>query len=56
MKIIFVVLFILFSLALLLGMYKPWMVLWFLSEKNRLKVLGYFGIPWLIILVILIIN
>ncbi len=38
------------TFLLLLGLYKPWRVLWWMSAKNRLTVLKYFGVPWLILL------
>jgi len=36
----------------LIGMYKPWMVLWFLDFKNRKSVLFYYGSLLLLLLII----
>lgn len=47
METISIFLHILFSFFLaitLLGMIKPWWVLWFLDFKNRLTVLRYYGV------------
>jgi len=38
------ILFWLFLGITLLGMIKPWWVLWFLDYKNRLSVLKYYGV------------
>lgn len=52
METISIFLHILFSFFLaitLLGMIKPWWVLWFLDFKNRLTVLMYYGIITLLL-------
>jgi hypothetical protein len=43
----FNILFFVCLFALLLGMVKPWYVLWFLDFKNRTTVLRYYGFPLL---------
>jgi hypothetical protein len=37
------ILFWIFLAITLLGMIKPWWVLWFLDYKNRIHVLKYYG-------------
>lgn len=52
METISIILHILFSFFLtitLLGMIKPWWVLWYLDFKNRLTVLRYYGIITLLL-------
>jgi hypothetical protein len=48
------IIFIIFSILLTAGLIKPWRVLWFLPVKSRLYVLIVYGIPWLVILALLI--
>ena len=42
-SIFFTVLLWLVAIIFLLGMYKPWIVLWFLDFKNRKMVILYYG-------------
>jgi uncharacterized MnhB-related membrane protein len=35
-------------LLCLLGMWRPWLLLWWLDKQNRLRVLIYYGIPSLL--------
>lgn len=37
------------SVLLLAGLIQPWWVLWWMSHQNRVKVLKYYGVPWLIL-------
>ena len=48
------ILFWTFFFLTVLGMLKPWWVLWFLDYKNRLTVLKYYGSLSLLLLVVLI--
>jgi hypothetical protein len=43
------ILFWIFLTVTLLGMIKPWWVLWFLDFKNRLTVLRYYGLIMLLL-------
>ena len=43
LKLIILILMFIFLLFTLLGMVKPWYVLWWLDHQNRLKVLKYYG-------------
>ena len=43
------ILFWIFLAITLLGMIKPWWVLWFLDFKNRLSVLRYYGLITLLL-------
>ena len=43
------ILFWIFLGITLLGMIKPWWVLWFLDFKNRLSVLRYYGLITLLL-------
>jgi hypothetical protein len=40
------ILFWIFLAITLLGMIKPWWVLWFLDYKDRMSVLRYYGIDY----------
>ena len=42
------ILFYLFGALLVAGLIQPWWVLWWMSHQNRLKVLKYYGVPWLV--------
>lgn len=48
------ILFWVFFLLLIVGLMKPWWVLWFLDFKNRLTVLKYYGGISLLLLLSLI--
>jgi hypothetical protein len=43
------ILFWIFLTVTMLGMIKPWWVLWFLDFKNRLTVLKYYGMITLLL-------
>jgi len=43
------ILFWIFLSITIIGMIKPWWVLWFLDFKNRLSVLRYYGIITLLL-------
>lgn len=40
------------SALIIIGLYKPHWVLWWLGFKNRLTVLKYYGLVWLILFTI----
>jgi len=39
-----------FIILLMIGLYRPWIVLWWLDHQNRLKVIRYYGAAALIAL------
>ena len=41
-------------LLVLLGLYQPWRVLWWMSMQNRIMVFKYYGVPAILIATILI--
>jgi len=47
--------FYLFSALLLAGLIQPWWVLWWMSHQNRIKVLKYYGVPCLVLGILLLI-
>ena len=49
-------LFWIFLSVTILGMIKPWWVLWFLDFKNRLSVLKYYGTITLLLGLVLLIS
>lgn len=55
MQVIYLFLRILFWLNLLLlvlGLWRPWVVLWWMASQNRLKVIQYYGSSLLVLLVL----
>ncbi len=49
MALLLEILFWIFLIITILGMIRPWWVLWFLDFKNRLSVLKYYGIVTLLL-------
>ncbi|KOF04035.1 hypothetical protein AWW67_02710 [Roseivirga seohaensis] len=37
------------ALAVMIGLYSPWRMLWWMSKQNRLLVLKYYGIPLVVL-------
>ncbi|WP_157716061.1 hypothetical protein [Roseivirga echinicomitans] len=40
------------ALSVIIGLYSPWRMLWWMSRQNRLLVLKYYGVPLVILLLI----
>jgi len=36
-------------LSVIIGLYSPWRMLWWMSRQNRLLVLKYYGIPLVVL-------
>jgi len=46
-----------FGFSLLIGLfYRPWVVLWWMEKQNRIRVILYYGIPFLILFFIKILT
>ncbi|GEM_PF-2313851 len=52
MKLILELLIGFMGFTVLMGLIQPWWVLWWTSKQNRMLVLKYYGIPWLLLLAI----
>ncbi|WP_421977726.1 hypothetical protein [Roseivirga seohaensis] len=37
------------ALSVIIGLYSPWRMLWWMSKQNRLLVLKYYGLPLVIL-------
>ena len=43
---------IIFTITVVVGLYKPWIVFWWSDFSNRKKVLMYYGVPALLFWII----
>jgi len=54
LKTSFLVLSLILWLITIAGLIRPWWALWWSDHQTRLKVIGYFGIPAIILSLVLI--